>query len=592
MGTDQKIKLLREWMDSNGVDAVVVPTGDPHRSEYVSEYWQGRKWLTGFSGSAGTAVVTKDKAILWTDFRYYIQAERQIAGSKFELFKMGEPDVPTYRKWLTQNLSTGQVVGVDAEMFSRNEIRTLNKKFDKSGIKINTLANPFEDLWADRPERPDSKAYSFSVEYAGKSRTEKIEQIRQKMLEYNATGHLVSTLDDIAWTLNLRGNDVHTNPVNIAYLLIFRNKTTLFIPETKIDEALKEELSSDGVEVAAYESVFDALSRLDETQTLLMDPDCVNYRLFSAINPKCRIVEKVNPAIEMKALKNDVEIGHIRRTAVKDGVALVNFFHWLEQTDEASDISEITVAENLKAFRKEQELFVDNSFDPIMAFEDHSAMCHYSATKETDVPITQDGMFLTDSGGNYLTGTTDVTRAVYRGKPQRQHVVDYTLVLKGHISVATAIFPKGTKGFQIDTLARQFLWQEGMNFGHGTGHGVGFFLCVHEGPARISPVQSEVALEKGMFLTNEPGVYREGQYGIRLENQILVEDAFENEFGRFFKFENVTFCHFEKELIDKNMLSQKEIDWLNDYHTQVYEKLSPYLKQEVAAWLKTKTAPI
>lgn len=443
-------------------------------------------------------------------------------------------------------------------------------------------------LWKERPGRPDSKAWSLAVEYAGKDRKEKLDQIRKKMAEKECDCHVMATLDDIAWAFNLRGKDVHTNPVNIAFALILPEKTVLFISPEKVDPPLKQELGKDGVQLAGYDDVSDWLSALEARQSILIDPDNLNFKLYQSINPGCRIVEDANPAIALKAVKNKVELRHIRQTAVRDGVAVVNFLYWLENLAKDS-ITEVSVAEKLHALRKEQDFFVDNSFDPIMAYEEHSAMCHYSATSETDVVIGNTGMFLTDSGGNYLTGTTDITRTICRGKPTSQEVKDYTLVLKGHISVATTPFPKGTKGFQIDTLARQYLWNNGMNFGHGTGHGVGFFLCVHEGPARISPVQNDTALEKGMLLTNEPGVYREGSYGIRLENQVLVTDAFENEFGEFFRFENVTFCHFERDLIDPNLMDQRELDWVNNYHSQVFKKLSEHLDKNVAVWLKEKT---
>ncbi len=591
MKTDKKIDQIRQWMAENNLSAIIIPSDDPHKSEYVTDHWQARKWVTGFSGSAGTAVITKDTAILWTDFRYYIQAQEQIKESGFQLFKMGEPKVPSYQKWLADTIAPDQVIGLDANVFSRSDVKKLKKRFDQRGIRLNTSVNVIDELWINRPQRPESKAYALDVKYAGKDRRQKISQIKKKMTEYGSNCHLMVTLDDIAWTFNLRGNDVHTNPVNIAFALILPEKTMLFISSEKIDNELTEELKADGIETAGYEAVFSFLEQLEDNQSILIDPDNTNLKLFASINDHCRIIEKPTPAIALKARKNETEISHIRNTAVKDGVAVVNFLFWLENQG-GEDISEVSVADRLYAFRKEQDLFVDNSFDPIMAYRDHSAMCHYSASAETDVPIGKTGMFLTDSGGNYLTGTTDITRTVSRGNPTQQEIKDYTLVLKGHISVATTPFPKGTKGFQIDTLARQYLWNCGMNFGHGTGHGVGFFLCVHEGPARISPVASDVALETGMLLTNEPGVYREGGYGIRLENQILVDEAFENEFGEFLKFENVTFCHFECDLIDPELLSQKEKEWLNAYHQEVFEKVSPHLDKDVSAWLKEKTRPI
>ncbi|MCD4720446.1 MAG: aminopeptidase P family protein [Desulfobacula sp.] len=589
MNTNEKINHIRQLMKDGNIAAVIIPSDDPHGSEYVADHWQARKWLTGFSGSAGTAVITLEHAILWTDFRYYIQAEKQISGSWFELYKMGEPDVPTFQKWLIDTLKPKDTIGIDGNVFSMANVKKYKTQFKAKGLLLNTDIDFVRELWTDRPPRPKSAAFSLSEQYAGKSRKDKIRQIQKQMDALDASYHLIATLDDIAWSLNLRGQDVHTNPVNIAFVLIAPQNVFLFVSKTKINDALAKELRRDGIDIVEYEDITSALSKIQDNKTILVDPENTNYRLYQSINKKCKIVEESNPAIALKAIKNDIEIAHLRQTAVKDGAAVVNFLFWLEHQNEDAQITEQSVADKLYLFRKDQELFVENSFDPIMAYQDHSAMCHYSATKETDVVIGNAGMFLTDSGGNYLTGTTDITRTICRGKPSKQEITDYTLVLKGHISVATVLFPKGTKGFQIDTLSRQYLWQQGMDFGHGTGHGVGFFLCVHEGPARISPHPIDVKLEKGMVLTNEPGVYREGAYGIRLENMILVDQAFENEFGTFMKFENMTVCHFERTLIDKDMLSMEEKDWINAYHAMVYEKLSPNLDQDVALWLNEKT---
>ena len=592
MNTTEKIDLLRKLMKERYIDALIVPTDDPHKSEYVAEYWQIRKWLTGFSGSAGTAVITMDKVILWTDFRYYIQAEKQLKGSGFKLFRMGEQGVPSFTKWLKDNLQPEDSIGIDSNVFSAANVKELKKEFDEKGILLNPSVDIISQLWMDRPPKPESKAFSFPESYAGQSRREKIKLIREKIEAFRATHHLLSTLDDIAWTLNLRGQDVHTNPVNIAYAMISREKVFLFINRKKIDADLEMELNQDGIEICSYEVIYDALAGLKGGESILIDPENVNFSLYDAIPEHCRIIEKPNPSISMKAIKNEIQIRHMRQTAIKDGVAVVKFLYWIEHQKEDEEITEISAAKKIFSFRKEQEFFVDNSFDPIMAYHDHSAMCHYSATRETDSIIGRNGMFLADTGGHYLTGTTDITRTLCLGKPSAEEMRDYTLVMKGHIAVANALFPADTRGFQIDTLARQYLWQQGMNFGHGTGHGVGFFLCVHEGPARISSHPADVKLEKGMLLTNEPGVYREGRHGIRLENMILVEDAFENEFGKFLKFENLTWCHFERDLLDKTLLNYEEIDWINSYHQKVYRFLSPELDEKTVAWLREKTRPI
>jgi len=592
MDTNQKVEHVRQLMKANDISAVVIPSDDPHGSEYVADHWQARKWLTGFSGSAGTAVVTFEHAILWTDFRYYIQAENQISGSCFQLYKMGETGVPDFSKWLMDTLAETDIIGIDGNVISMANVKKYEAMFKAKGIGLDTKINILKDLWGDRPPLPMSAAFSFSVTFAGKSRRDKIKEIREKMGAWNADYHVMASLDDIAWTLNLRGDDVHTNPVNIAFCLIGPGRVTLFLSKEKVGADLVEELKQDGIDIAEYKDISVALSNIPDGKSIVIDPENINYRLCQSINKKCSIVKKTNPAIKFKSVKNETEIRHLQKTAVKDGTAVVNFLYWIEQQKKSGQMTEMSVADRLYTCRKAQDLFIDNSFDPIMAFREHSAMCHYSATRQTDVTIGDKGMFLTDSGGHYLTGTTDITRTVFFGNPSSQEKTDYTLVLKGHVCVATAVFPKGTKGFQIDTLARQFLWRQGMDFGHGTGHGVGFFLCVHEGPARISPHPVDVKLKKGMVLTNEPGIYREGFYGIRLENMVLVDEAFENEFGTFMKFENMTYCHFERNLIDENMLTSEEKDWIDRYHAGVYEKLSPHIEPDVAVWLKEKTRPL
>ncbi|MBT3177371.1 MAG: aminopeptidase P family protein [Desulfobacula sp.] len=592
MNTNEKIDCIRQLMEKENISAVIIPSNDPHQSEYLAEHWQARKWLTGFSGSAGMAVVTLEHAILWTDFRYYIQAEKQISGSLFELFKIGDPDVPTFDKWLANTLKPGDIIGIDGNMFSMADVKKLATEIEGKGLCLNSGIDYITQSWSDRPVRPNSPAFSFPEKYTGQSRGDKIGQIRRKMNDLGASYHLMATLDDIAWTLNLRGKDVHTNPVNIAFVLIAPKQVFLFISKEKVNDELVNELSLDAIDIFEYEDIYTELLKIEDDQSIIVDPANTNYQLYQSINKKCKIVEKPNPAIALKAIKNDIQISHLRQTLIKDGLAVVNFLYWLEHQPENSQVTELTIAAKLYGFREKQELFVDNSFDPIMAFKEHSAMCHYSATRETSAVISDTGMFLTDSGGNYLTGTTDITRTIFRGEPSGQEISDYTLVLKGHIAVATILFPSGTRGFQVDTLSRQHLWKQGMDFGHGTGHGVGFFLCVHEGPARISPHPVDVKLEKGMVLTNEPGLYREGAYGIRLENMILVDQAFENEFGTFMKFENLTYCHFERDLIDLDLLSIEEKDWINTYHAGVYEKLSPDLEKDVASWLREKTRPL
>jgi len=590
--TDEKLAALRRMMAAHQIAAVVVPSADPHQSEYVTGHWQARAWLTGFTGSAGVAVVTRTRAVLWTDFRYWLQAGIQIQGSEFELFKSGQKDVPEFHRWIFDHLAPEDMVAVDGRVISLTQEKTYRRLWDIRQIGLRTDLDLVNALWQDRPPMPVSTAWEFDVQYAGQSRVEKMEHIREAMARAGADCHVMTGLEDIAWTFNLRGSDAPNNPVNIAFALFTQSSVRLFIHPDKVSKDLAASLADDDVTLAGYTDIDTALGQMSDSACMLLDPDMTSASLASAIPPGCRVIEKTSPAARLKAVKNDIQIRHLRDTAVKDGIAVICFLHWLSEQEPDDSLTEISAAKKLFELRNAQPGFVENSFDPIMAFGGHSALCHYSATPRTDVRLDNTGLFLTDSGGNYLTGTTDITRTVCLGIPSRQQIKDYTLVLKGHIAVARACFPEGTRGFQIDTLARQYLWAQGMNFGHGTGHGVGFFLCVHEGPARISPHPVDAALEKGMLMTNEPGVYREGEYGIRLENMVLVTHSCQTEFGRFLEFENMTWCHFERELIDTSLLTQAEIAWINQYHRQVYDRISPYLPSRTAAWLNTRTAPL
>lgn len=585
MNTKEKLAALRQEMKHRDIHAVIIPSGDPHQSEYTATHWQARQWITRFTGSAGTAVVTETEAVLWTDFRYWIQAGAQL--DEFTLFKQGDSGVPDYDAWLVKQLGADACVALDGHLVSAAQAKKLKEKFNDHGICLNTGQDLISGIWTARDPMPATPAFVIEEKYAGRTRTEKLAMIREKTTNAGADTHLMSALDDIAWTFNLRGADVHTNPVNLAFALIESGRTRLFINPDKVEKPVREALEKDGILLEPYTQIDAALSELDNTARLLLNPETVSDHLYRAVNPKIKRIEKANPATRLKCIKNKVEAGHIRDTAVKDGRAVVNFLHWVETTKEL--VTEISAARKIFGFRKAEQDFINASFDSIMAFGEHSAMCHYSATTETDATLTRDAMFLNDSGGNYLTGTTDITRTLHLGTPSDREIRDYTLVLKGHIAVAVSRFPAGTRGYQVDTLARQYLWQSGMDFGHGTGHGVGFFLCVHEGPARISPHPVDEALKPGMLLTNEPGLYREGEYGIRLENMVLVREYRETEFGRFLRFENITLCHFERTLMDTTLLTRPEIDWINQYHKEVREKLSPGLEPEVRSWLEEKT---
>ncbi len=585
---------LQQKMADMNIAALVVPSADPHQSEYVAEHWQARKWLTGFTGSAGTAVVTRDGAGLWTDFRYWIQAQAQLKGSGFDLFRMGEDQVPGFETWLTQVLSPGDVIAVAGDSLSRSQLKKYEEKWGRHGLSVTTDHDLVAEIWTDRPPMPGGRAWDFSVDYAGLGRREKLAALRKKMMDQGADHYLITTLEDIAWTFNLRGSDVHTNPVNIAFALVDMDGAVLFIAPEKVGDDLGALLLADGVVCLPYDEVDRSLAALAPESTVLMDPAQVNVRLWNALAETCTRVETSKaPATELKAVKNDVEAEHLRQTLVKDGVAMVSFLHWLEsRVRSGKTVTEMEAGERVKEFRRVQEGFVDNSFDPIMAQGEHSAMCHYSAGPDTNVPISPDSLFLNDSGGHYLTGTTDITRTLCLGRPTPAQKRDYTLVLKGHIALARARFPKGTRGCQVDTLARRALWQEGLDFGHGTGHGVGFFLCVHEGPARISPFPVDVPLKPGMVLTNEPGLYREGEYGIRLENMIRVWEEIKTDFGPFLGFETLTLCHFERDMLEIGLMTPGEIQWINAYHERVYTCLAPLLDAPPAQWLKDKTRPV
>ncbi len=585
LNTQDKLCVLRRKMDETGVNAVIIPNADPHQSEYLAEYWQALKWLTGFSGSAGTAVVTQKVAGLWTDFRYWIQAADQL--DSFELFRQGDTDVPSFDRWLINTLSANDRIALDGKMVSAAQAGSLKKDFAQKGIVVDTAMDLISDLWLDRPPMPRTQAFELDTVYAGETRKEKFSRIRKKMADNNADCHVMAALDDIAWTFNLRGEDIHANPVNLAFAIINMDKIYLFIDPAKVSPALGTALEADGVALFDYDAFYEKIQELDKKSKVLLDPERVSDFIYQAIGKCSDIIEASNPSLMFKCLKNEVEISHIRETAVKDGRAVVNFLHWLDTNDAPK--TEILAAEQLLNFRKAQDAFIHPSFDSIMAFKEHSAICHYSAGPDTDLPLSPDAMFLTDSGGNYLTGTTDITRTVHLGVPSSQEIRDYTLVLKAHIAVATALFPATARGYQIDAMARRHLWQQGLDFGHGTGHGVGFFLCVHEGPARLSTLPVDVTLKPGMLLTNEPGLYREGQYGIRLENMVLVIKDRDTQFGSFLKFENMTFCHFERNLVDKAMLNSWEINWVNDYHQVVYDRLAPGLDAPVRQWLKEKT---
>ncbi|MCD8092924.1 MAG: aminopeptidase P family protein [Bacteroides sp.] len=587
----QRINALRTKFGQEGIAAFIVPSTDPHLSEYVAPHWQSREWISGFTGSAGTVVVTREKAGLWTDSRYFLQAAQQLEGSDIDLYKEMLPETPSIPAFLSANLKPGEAVGIDGTVFSAEEAMQLQDKPKKDGISVKSVADPMSLIWTDRPAMPEGPAYIYETKYAGKSSQEKIATIRKEMEETGAEALLISALDEIAWTLNIRGNDVHCNPVVVSHLLIGKNDAHFFIQPQKVTEKLSAYLKEIGVSIHSYEDIEPFLNRLTAS-SILLNPSKTNYAAYSAIRPDCRIVKGASPVTLLKAIRNEQEIAGIHAAMQRDGVALVKFLKWLEEAVPAGGETEISVDKKLHEFRAAQPLYVGESFDTIAGYKEHGAIVHYEATPETDVPLKPEGFLLLDSGAQYLDGTTDITRTIALGALTEEEKTDYTLILKGHIDLAMAVFPEGTRGAQLDVLARMPIWQHRMNFLHGTGHGIGHFLNVHEGPQSIRMNENPVTLQAGMVTSNEPGVYKAGSHGVRTENIVLTVKAGEGMFGNYLKFETITLCPICKKGIIKEMLTTEEIDWLNDYHRNVYEKLSPDLNKEEQEWLREATSKI
>jgi len=588
----ERINRLREKMLEKGLEAYIVPSSDPHMSEYVASRWEGRKWLSGFTGSAGTLVVTREKSGLWTDGRYYIQAEKQLQGTGIELFKAGMPGVPDYVEWLKQELPQGSCVGICGEVFPVSRVREMEKELSTKGISLNRQFDLVDEVWEGRPAVPQQPVFVHDVAFAGRTAAQKLDMVRREMAKKGVGYYLVCSLDDVAWLYNIRGNDVAYNPVAIAYALVSSNQAWLFIDSNKVPDDVARMLHENGITVEDYERIYEHLAGLKESDAILFDPASANSRLYDAMASGCKKVEDTSIVTRLKAVKNEVEIDNLKKAHVRDGVAMVKFLYWLEQNLGGEKITEITVGEKLEEFRRQQEDFMGPSFATIAAYKDHAAMMHYQATPEICHTIEREGFLLIDSGGQYLGGTTDITRTIVLGPITERQRRDFTLVLKGHINLARARFLYGATGSNIDILARLPLWEHGIDYKCGTGHGVGYFLNVHEGPQRLSQVPNNVKLEKGMIVTNEPGVYIEGQYGIRTENEMLVVEDGETEFGKFLRFEPITYCPIDLNGVDPSLLSQEEKRWLNEYHRMVYELLSPLLDGGEREWLKAKTRPI
>lgn len=588
MTTNEKLHALRAVMKREKIDAFIFPSTDPHNGEYVPDHWKGREWISGFNGSAGTAVVTMAAAALWTDSRYFIAAEEQLRGTEYVLMKLKMPGTPPIADWLGKKLAVegGTVVGIDGMVNAASEVESLIADMQKrGGITVRTNFDPLEELWEDRPAIPENKAEVHPLEYAGETAASKLERIRKALKELHAQGMLVTALDDIAWTLNLRGSDVHCNPVAVSYLLIDSQKATLYINKVKLTEETRLYLTENGIETDDYGNVRKGIAEYPD-YSILLDDNEVNYTLFKAA--RCpQIIRATSPIPYMKAQKNETEINGFRAAMLRDGVAMVKFLKWLKPAVEAGGQTEMSLDRKLTALRAEQPLFRDISFDSIFGYEHHGAIVHYEATPETDIEVKPRGLLLMDTGAQYLDGTTDITRTVALGDITEEQRHAYTLVLKGHIGLAMAKFPERASGTQLDILARQAMWREGMNFMHGTGHGVGSYLNVHEGPHQIRMEWKPAPLVAGMTVTNEPGLYLEGKFGIRTENTMIVTPYKETAFGRFLQLEPLTLCPIDTAPIDFSMMTAEEIDWLNQYHKTVYEKLSPLLDDEEREWLNT-----
>ena len=588
-----RLARLRELMKREHLSAFIFPSTDAHQSEYVADHWRGREWISGFNGSAGTAVVTMKSAALWTDSRYFLAAEEQFEDTEYQLMRLKMEGTPTIAEWLGKELQDVQSpeVGLDGMVNSYNYVKDLSCSLRKlGGITLRTNLDPLEQIWENRPSLPANPVEIQPLEYAGETLASKVVRIRKSLRELHADGMLVSALDDIAWTLNLRGTDVHCNPVFVSYLLIESDKVSLFVDDNKLSPEVKQYLQDNQVSLYNYNKVEKCLESYSE-YNILLDGDETSYYLWKTV--KCQeIVAAASPIPAMKAVKNEAEIEGYHSAMLKDGVAMVKFLKWLKPAVEAGGQTEISIDEKLTSLRAEQKLFRDISFDTIAGYAQHGAIVHYEATPETDVVLKPEGLILIDSGAQYQDGTTDITRTIALGAVSEEMKHIYTLVLKAHIQLELVKFPDGASGTQLDAVGRECMWREGYNFLHGTGHGVGSYLCVHEGPHQIRMEWMPTPLRAGMTLTDEPGLYLAGKFGVRIENTVLISDYMSTEFGKFLQIEPLTLCPIDTTPIDVDMLLPEEIDWLNAYHHSVYEKLSPFLDEEEKIWLENATKPI
>ena len=600
---NKRLEDLREVMRREHLSAFIFPSTDPHQGEYIPDHWKGREFISGFNGSAGTAVVTLTSAALWTDSRYFIAAADQLKGMEFQLMKLKIEGTPTIPEWLGKACGAGAEIGIDGWCSSANSVKELIADLRKEGgITLRTNLDPLRQIWQGRPPIPEYPVELFPMQYAGETTGSKIARIREALRRQHADGMLMAALDDIAWTLNLRGTDVHCNPVFVSYLLISSKTVTLYINKEKLTPEVSAYLKSENIKVEEYEQVESGLKQYFE-YNILLDPDEINYRLYELVRnkgkmnslQKTEIVEAESPVKRMKTIKNGTEIAGFKQAMLKDGIAMVRFLYWLSGyvgKPEISQLTEISIDQKLTSLRAGQPLYRDISFDTIAGYGTHAAIVHYEATPETDIPLQPKGMLLLDSGAQYLDGTTDITRTIALGPLTEEEKKIYTLVLKGHIQIELCKFPSGASGTQIDILARKDMWREGLNYLHGTGHGVGTYLNVHEGPHQFRMEWKPAPLVAGMTITDEPGIYLQDRCGARTENTLLIVPYKETEFGKFLQFESLTLCPIDKAPVIKEMLLQEEIDWLNEYHQRVFDTLSPHLDDEETAWLREACAKL
>lgn len=587
---NKRLSQLRKLMEDRGIDAYIEPTADPHQSEYVADHYTARNFISGFTGSAGLVVVTKEHANLWTDGRYFIQAEKEIADNEFKLFKMGTKGYPSFVLWLKDYLKEGHKIGYNGKIFAQSSVEKLLKGLDKT-VEIDDY-DLINEIWQDRPPLPMSEAFPLSEKYSGKSTSDKLEEVRDKMKEKKADYFLIGSLDDIAWLFNIRGDDVKYNPVIISYALIDKSSAKLFLDKEKINLSLRELLEDDNIRICEYEKINEALANLEEDNSILLDKSRINTWLYNSIPDDINIIDERDITTDLKAIKNEVEIENQRNAYLKDGIALTKFFHWLDKNVANERITEYSAQEKLLEYRKQNQGFLQPSFGTISAYGPNAAMMHYSANEDDQVTLQNKGLYLVDSGGQYFQGTTDITRTVALGPVSEEEKRDFTLALKGHINLINAKFLEGTTGHALDAICRLPLWKEGIDYKCGTGHGIGYMLNVHEGPHRMSTAPSDVSFKEGMITSIEPGVYRDGKYGIRIENVVCVKKDIKNDSGQFMVFDNLSYVYLDRNCIDRDLLIDEEVKWLDDYHKAVYDNLSPWLNDEEKKWLEDKTQSI